>query len=279
MKGKIEEKLPMIKQRLLLRFSSVDLIATTSKGAEEIAKNNAPKYDIIVSCGGDGTLHEVVNGVMKSGEDTVVGVLPYGTCNDVARTIGVPFNLNKALDCIMRLNTSKYDLIYDGNEYATYALATGYLTKSSYDASSESKKKLGRFAYVLSGIKNLFKFRSYPITIKADGERIHGKFSYMMLINGESAGGFKLNKGDDFNDGKVKLVLVKGNRFSSFWAFVRLFLFGIKSVKKARSVIIRNVKKVDIENHSNVAFTLDGEKTKFLKKSINIVSSLNIITK
>ena len=279
MKGRIEEKLPMIKQRLLLRFTTVDLIATTPEGAEDIAKNNAIKYDIIISCGGDGTLHQVVNGVMKSGSETVVGVLPFGTCNDVSRTIGVPFDLNKAIDCIMRLNVSNYDLIFDGNEYATYTLAAGYLTSTSYSASSSSKKKLGRLAYVFSGIKSLFKFRTYPITIKADGERIHDKFSYMMLINGKSAGGFKINKCDKFDDGKVKLVIIKGNRFSSFCAFVGLFLFGIKAVRKSKSVIIRDVKKVDIENHSNVAFTFDGEKTKFLKKSLSIVSNLKIITK
>ena len=96
-RGKIEEIIPNIKQRLSLRFSPVDFMpGQTANGAEELAKQYADKYDIIVSCGGDGTLHQVVNGVAKSGHSPIIGILPYGTCNDVARTLNIPKKLDKA---------------------------------------------------------------------------------------------------------------------------------------------------------------------------------------
>ncbi|MBR6778856.1 MAG: YegS/Rv2252/BmrU family lipid kinase [Clostridia bacterium] len=280
LKGKIDEYLPQIKQRLLLRYPQVDCMAgQTLNGAEEIAIKYSSKYDIVVACGGDGTIHQVINGVRKSGANPIVGVLPCGTCNDVARELEIPFDLQKATDCILRLNTKKHDLMFDGNEYITYTLATGYLTKTSYSASSNSKKRFGRFAYVLSALNCLFKFEALPITVTADGERIHGKFAYFMLINGQTAGGFKLNKNDITDDGKVKLIMIKKKGLGSFFAFVRLFLFGINSVRKSKYVIVRDVSKVEIENHANSPFTLDGEKCKFLKKTVVAETAITFIKK
>lgn len=281
LKGKVDTIIPYVKQRLFLRFSQVDAMPTPNQeGAEGITMKYAPKYDIIVACGGDGTLHQVVNGVMKSGADAVVGLLPFGTCNDVARTLKIPFKLDKAIDTILKLNINNYDLMFDGEKYITYSLAAGYLTKCSYSASNKLKRRIGRGAYILSGLKNIFKFKALPITITCDGERIHDKFLYMMLVNGESTGGFKLNKGDEIDNGKVKVILVKKSRFiGSLWAFVRMFMFGVKAVQKSKYVIVREAKHIQIENHANTPFTLDGEKTKFLKKDVKIVSDLKMIIK
>ncbi len=276
MKGKIDEHLPHIKQRLLLRYEKVDAMATPVEGAEDIAFSFASKYDILVSCGGDGTLHEVINGVMKSGSQPIVAILPFGTCNDVARTFKIPFDLDKAIDCILRLNTTSYDVMFDEKDYITYALATGYLTKASYSASSKIKKRIGRLAYVFSGIRCMFQFDALPITITCDDERIHGKFIYLMAMNGESTGGFKLNKGEVINNGSVKLVLIKKARGCLF-TFLKLFLFGIKSIRKSKNAIIREVKHFEIENHANTPFTLDGEKAKFLKKKIHVKQVQSIV--
>ena len=182
MKGKIEEFLPKIKQRLFLRYQVVDAMTShDSNGSENLAFKYASKYDVIVSCGGDGTLHQVINGVMKSGANPLIGLLPFGTCNDVAKTLKIPFNLDKALDCILRLNTTNYDLIFDGKDYVTYSMATGYLTQCSYCATKKSKKAIGKLAYIFSALKNVFKFKSIPLTVTYDGERVHGKFLYFML--------------------------------------------------------------------------------------------------
>ncbi len=276
MKGKIGDHLSYIKQRLQVRYKEVDAMATPKEGAEELAFNNAGKYDIIISCGGDGTLHEVINGVMKSGNQPIVAIFPFGTCNDVARSFKIPFELDGAIDCVLRLNTTSYDVMFDGKNYITYTLATGYLTDASYSVSSKVKKKIGRLAYVGAGIKSAFHYKSLPITVKCDDERIHGKFIYLMAMNGESAGGFRLNKGEIINNGKVKVVLIKKTATSLF-TFIKLFLFGIKSITKSKNAIVREVKSFEIENHSNTPFTVDGEKDKFLKKKIKVEQVLQVV--
>lgn len=278
MKGKISDNLPHIKQRLLLRYSQVDAIPTPKEGAENLAFTFASKYDILISCGGDGTLHEVINGVMKSGSQPIIAIFPFGTCNDVARTFKIPFNLEKAIDCVLRLRTTSYDIMFDGNEYAIYALATGYLTQASYSASSKIKKKIGRLAYVFSGIKCMFQFKALPMTVTCDDERIHGKFVYFMAMNGESTGGFKLNKGEIINNEKVKIVMIKKGRGCLF-TFLKLFLFGIKSVLKSKNAIVREVKHFEIENHANTPFTSDGERVKFLKKKFEVKQVMSIVKK
>ncbi len=280
MKGRIDEFIPRIRQRLLLRYATVDSLCTPEEGAEDLAYKHAGKYDIVVSCGGDGTLHEVVNGVVKSGAKCLIGVLPYGTCNDVAHTLNIPKNLDKALDCILRLNTTKYDLIFDGEDYITYALASGYLTSVSYATAEKNKRKLGRFAYILVGLKNLLKGKKLPITITYDGERIHGKMFYLMLVNGRYVGGFKLNGGEVVDNGKMKLVAIKqGKGIGGFLSFMRLFMYGIGAVKKQRRVIVADIEKLVIENHSNEPFTMDGEKSRFLKRTFKVESSVMMIKK
>ena len=280
MKGKIDEYLPKIKQRLLLRYPVVEAITSpTPDGTEELALKNATKYDIIVSCGGDGTLHQVVNGVMKSGANPIVGLLPFGTCNDVARTLKIPLkNIDKAIDCILRLNTTEYDLMFDGNEYITYSLACGYITGVSYTASSKMKSKLGWSSYVFLASKYIFKMKSLPLTITADGERIHGKFFFGLLVNGESTGGFHINKGENLANNKVKLVLIKETKgLGKLFTFLNLYLHGIKAVLKSKNAIVMDVNEVEIENHSNAPFALDGEKTEFLKKRIQVNEKIKFI--
>jgi len=157
-------------------------------------------------------------------------------------------------------------------------MAAGYLTDCSYATSSKVKKRIGRLAYVGYGIKSIFKFKALPMTVVADGERIHDKFVYCMLVNGESTGGFRVNKGEVLNNERVKLVMIKKrNFFASLFVFLRLFLFGIKNIRKSKLAIVRDVHNVEIENHSNTSFTFDGEKAKFLKKKVTIDTKVTMI--
>ena len=278
MRGKIEEFLPRVKQRLSVRYSKVDIVTSPNEnGSEELARKNSGKYDIILSCGGDGTLHDVVNGVLKSGFNPIIGILPFGTCNDVAHSLNVPSDLDLATDCVLRLNTTPYDVMSVGDTYITYSMATGYLTNASYETKQTLKRRFKRMAYVFQGTKGFFKFNSLPLTVTADGERIHDNFSFLMLMNSRRVGGFKLNMDENLNNNKAKLVLIKGNGFGSFRAFAKLFTHGVNAVKKNKRVIVRDVNSVQIENHSNSPFVLDGEKYKFLKKTINVDKKITMI--
>ncbi len=278
-KGKFEEFLPHIKKRLSLRYPIIDVLAGHEQhDSENFAYENAHNYDIIISCGGDGTLHQVVNGIAKSGASPIIGILPYGTCNDVANSLKIPKELDKAIDCILRLNTINYDLMYNGSEYIVYSLASGYVAPVSFSASNKLKKKLGRFAYFLQSIKYLLKAKSMPMTITYDGNTFDGKTPFVLLANSRYVGGFNFNINEDLSNKKYKLIIFKGGTFSNFFRLAKLFLSGVEKLKKSKSVIIQDVSEVTIKNHSDAVFAIDGEKCEFLKKVITIPKTITFIS-
>ncbi len=98
-------------------------------------------------------------------------------------------------------------------------------------------------------------------------------------MNGTSVAGFKINKGEDLANNSVKLAIVEGgNPIATFFRFIKMFLFGIKSVTKSKKVIVADIDNCEIKNHSNEAFAVDGEREEFLTKTISVTNQITFIT-
>lgn len=279
-KGKIANYIPYIESRLKTKYKIVDFIA--SKSAEDLkhqAKVNAGLYDLIILAGGDGSIHLGVNGIKESGHNPTVAFLPYGTVNDVCRTLNVPRNMRKAMDIILRGQTIMYDTMQDHEKYYIYTLAGGMFVSTSFKTNRKLKNMFGKLAYYINGFKEVIQMRSLPLTVNADGEEFHGRFILCMLLNSSSAAGYRINKDKDIDDQLVDLILVekKKHYIASLFVLLRMFLFGLKNVRKSKLVTIRKCKNIHIENHSNEPFTKDGEQEEFLKKDISISSPIKVI--
>ena len=278
-KGKIKEVMPYILDRLSTKFKPCD--AVQSKSAEDmidLARKNAEKYNVVVVAGGDGSIHNVINGVKQSKGRPTLGFLPYGTVNDVCRTLNIPKDLDKAIDVILRGETIKYDIMQEGNNYMIYTFAGGMFVSTSFKTSTGLKRVLGKVAYFLTGAKQLFSMRTLPLTVNIDGERHHGRYIMMMVLNSASAAGFRINKERDIDDGLIDVILVEKKRsyLVALLTLVKMFMFGLNSVRKHKNVVIKKCKSVVIENHSNEPFTQDGEQADFLTKEINITSPITV---
>lgn len=278
-KGKIKEVMPYIQQRLATKFSPCDTVQT--KSAEdmiELARVNAEKYDCIVVAGGDGSVHNVINGVKQSKGRPTLGFLPYGTVNDVCRTLNVPRDLDKAIDVILRGETVKYDIMQEGNNYMIYTFAGGMFVSTSFKTSTGMKRVLGKIAYFLTGAKQLFSMRTLPLTVEIDGERHHGRYIMMMVLNSTSAAGFKINKERDIDDGLMDVILIEKKRsyLVALFTLLRMFLFGLNNVRRCKNVVIQKCKEVKVENHSNEPFTQDGEEANFLTKEVKMASPITV---
>ncbi|MBQ8430732.1 MAG: hypothetical protein IJX26_02150, partial [Clostridia bacterium] len=201
-KGKIKDYIPYIEKRLKTKYKIVDFIA--SKSAEDLkeqAKINAGLYDLIIVAGGDGSIHLAVNGIMESGYHPTVAFIPYGTVNDVCRTLRMPRkNMRKALDVILKGYTINYDTMKDKDKYYIYTLACGMFVSTSFKTSRKLKNIFGKLAYYICGVGEIFKMRAMPLTIVADEERFHGKYILAMLLNSNSAAGYRINKDKDIDD-------------------------------------------------------------------------------
>jgi len=138
----------------------------------EFIASHGENYDMIVSCGGDGTLNETATGIMKIEKRPVIGFIPAGTVNDLAYSLKLSTKITESSDNVVNGVAKDIDLGYFNDEYYfTYVAAFGAFTKVSYATGHASKQKLGRLAYLIAGVKAFFEIK--PIHVICDFDDVH----------------------------------------------------------------------------------------------------------
>lgn len=269
------------------KFSTNDyefsIHTTTCRGdATNIVRKNYDDKQLVVCCGGDGTLNETINGVMDMPNRLPIGYIPTGSTNDLATTLGIPTDINKATDLIMSGHTNSYDLGLFNNRYFSYVASFGAFTKSSYATSQKMKNRLGHMAYILNGLGELKNIRAVHMKIEYDGGVLEDDFMFGSISNSTSVAGLFRFKTEDvkLNDGIFELLLVKKISLAS----VPVALGKIRAQQyDGKQIILLRTSKVKITSDESVAWTLDGEyggahKTVMihvLEKAIDICSPEN----
>lgn len=178
----------------------------------EIAEKYAKKFDLIVCCGGDGTVNEVVSGVVKSGTDTVIGYIPAGSTNDFASSLKLETNTKKAIDNMLSKPVSKLDVgMFNDSRYFNYIASFGLFSAVSYKVPQNTKNSLGYFAYVLEALKDLSSIKPCHVKITSKEKTTEGDYIFGTVANSTSVGGIMHFKSDevDMNDGLFEIMLVK----------------------------------------------------------------------
>lgn len=190
---------------------------TTCAGdATNIVKKYSEGHDIIVCCGGDGTLNEVINGVMSLDRRIKVGYIPMGSTNDLATTIGIPKDLNDAASLISDGHTNGYDIGMFNNKFFSYVASFGVGVDIAYSTPQALKNALGYSAYILNGFvlrlpQNLKNVRPRHMRFEYDGGVIDDNFFFGAISNSTSVAGlFKFDKNDvKLDDGVFEVMLVR----------------------------------------------------------------------
>ena len=181
--------------------------------ATELVKKYASGYDTVACVGGDGTLSEVVSGLMQIPNPPPLGYIPMGTSNDVATTLGLPKNDTVgAAKRIVEGNAHPYDIGGFGeNEYFAYIAAFGAFTEVSYVTPQDQKKALGHLAYILQGASLLGKIGKIHTRIEYDDGVFEDDLLYGSMSNSTSVAGIVRLRDEmvSIGDGKSELVLVK----------------------------------------------------------------------
>ena len=258
--------LDLIKKTIESKYGELDVVPTTHAGhANEIAKNLAQNYDYFFVAGGDGTLNEVVNGLGSQRKKPIVGIIPTGTVNDCARSLGISLNIKKA---IRNLETGKpfaHDIFKVNDKFGIYVCGAGLFTQASYQTPRKEKKLLGKLAYIIGAARELLHSKPVKVSIKSEGEVIKATCSLMLIFNSKSVGSIKLNKSAKLNDGKVEVVLFKSfkDKISLIDAIriVKAFVFGIKSVKNKKYIVYRQLSNFTMTSKDEVPINLDGERS------------------
>lgn len=235
-----------------------------SGDATEIVKKYASGNDIVVCCGGDGTFNETINGVMQLPKRIPIGYIPTGSTNDLANTIGIPTDLDAAVENIVKGETNSYDIGLFNNRFFSYVASFGCAASLSYTTPQKLKNKLGHAAYMLNGlfinlIPTLKAVKPMHAVVEYDGGKMEDDFYFGSISNSTSVGGiFKFKKEDvKLNDGKFEVLLVRGLR-NPLEAFAILDKV-IKHEYDGKKIIYFKSSTIKITFTDPHPFTLDGE--------------------
>ncbi|MCD7767139.1 MAG: YegS/Rv2252/BmrU family lipid kinase [Lachnospiraceae bacterium] len=251
--------------KIIERFSAADYDITVyptkaPEDAVQIVRARAAGYDIIVCSGGDGTLDEVVTGMIESGVSLPIGYIPSGSTNDFAGSIGIPKQAERAADTVVDGEPFQCDIgRFNGNDYFVYVAAFGLLTDVSYQTKQELKNVLGHAAYIIEGVKRLGSWRSYSLEIESDAFSGRGDFIYGMASNANSIGGFKGLPGKDIelDDGLFEVMLVRTPMNLQDWQ--RTINALLMNEKSNDNVIRFKTHRLVIRSDEPLAWTRDGE--------------------
>jgi YegS/Rv2252/BmrU family lipid kinase len=273
-------------------FSShgYDVIAHPTQGsldafnAAESVYDEKNAVDMVVCSGGDGTLGEVIKGLMSSGTDIPLGYIPAGTMNDFAASHHIPLNMTEAAEMCMTGFPKRYDIgridLKDCYEYFTYVAAFGAFTNVSYETSQQMKNIFGVFAYMMKGVSSLGSIKPLRLSVTHDGESVTDDFYFGMAANATSVGGMKGITGDDvsLSDGIFECVFVRAVPPSQI---AQLISTVINHDFSSPYIYSFKTESLKIESETPLPFTLDGERggehdvlmIKCVKEAIPIIVS------
>ena len=259
-KAQIRNKLADILDIFAKGGYEITIYPTQKKGdAIKIVTDRKPVYDLVVCSGGDGTLDEVVTGMMQSNFSTPIGYIPAGSTNDFGGSLGLPKNMLKAAENIVDGKTFACDIGAFNKDVFVYIAAFGLFTEVSYETGQDMKNVLGHMAYLLEGVKHLSAIRSYSMKISYEDKVIEDDFMYGMITNSVSVGGFKRITGKNvkLDDGVFEVTLIKNPRNAIELNNIMVSLLNRDIDTDAMYCFRTN--KLIFESQEPIAWTLDGE--------------------
>ena len=239
---------------------TVYMTARSGHGAE-IARSRCAAFDRVVCAGGDGTLNEVITGVLQSGECVPIGYIPCGSTNDFAATLRLSGSILQSAHAAATGEPLPHDVGRFGERYFSYVASFGAFTRTSYTTPQNVKNALGHLAYWLDGISELKQIRKTHARFVFDGEdALEGDFLFGAISNSTSVGGVLTldPRQVDLQDGKFELLLIRMPRDT---AELRECIRALREQKYDCSVItFRSFSRLTVEAEAEMPWSLDGEK-------------------
>jgi lipid kinase YegS len=224
--------------------------------ARALARRGA---DRILAVGGDGTLNEVVNGVMGTGWVGGVGVIPLGTANDLAAGLGLPTDLEGALVTAMEGTPRRVDVGRVNGRYFLNVSTGGFGAEAAEEAAPEAKRLLGPWAYVVTGVKKFVELQPSHARFTAPGGTLFdGEMLLFAVGNGkQTGGGNRVTPRAEMDDGELDLLIVPAMPRMDFLALIPDLRTGTHldnpEVRYFRAPRLR------VESDSELSVNADGE--------------------
>ena len=259
-KGQIKNNLVDIVDIMVKAGYDVTIYTTQARAdATRKVMEEAANFERIVCSGGDGTLDEVVTGLIKSDTNTPIGYIPAGSTNDFANSLGIPKEMVKAAEVAVGKNPFPCDIGDFNSDTFVYVAAFGLFTELSYKTSQQLKNIFGHVAYIMEGAKHLHDILSYNMQVEYEGHVFQDEFIYGMVTNSVSVGGFKGMTGTDvkLDDGVFEVTLIKKPHNPIELNEILACLTNM--IDDSDLIYSFKTNEVKITAREQIAWTLDGE--------------------
>ena len=244
---------------------------------------NIENVDLVVSLGGDGTFNEVVSGNLKRTNPLVMAHIPYGTTNDIGTMFGLNKNIYNNLDLLLSGKVKNIDIGLINDESFVYVAGFGKFLNVPYETSRKMKKKVGYFAYLISGIKDFLfnKTPLYELEYEVDGEKYHGLYSFALVSNANRIAGINnFYKNVKLDDNKLEVLFC--NLRNKQEVVKSLFYSKTTDITKISGIYFHKCSSLKIRfiDRLKKPWCLDGEKLDYTvaEYDIRITNKLKIIT-
>jgi diacylglycerol kinase (ATP) len=250
--------------RLLRRAATwYEEIRSPGQGALLAAELIEAGTELILVAGGDGTVHDVANGILRSGRPVTLGVVPLGTGNDFARTLAIPLDPEEALEVLGRGRVRVVDvfLVRFGTErsYGLNVTQGGFAGEIGWGMASSEKSAPGSLSYVAGAVASLADLAEYRTSITwEDGSREVLDVVSVTVANGRTAGGgFAIAPMASLEDGLLDVVIVRTGSLPELTPVAARLLAG--SHTENDLVRHRTTRRIAVSSEPRMAFSVDGE--------------------
>lgn len=246
---------------------------------ERVKRIKDNEFSMIVVCGGDGTLNEVITGLMLANKKITLGYIPSGTLNEWSSGLGISRIIPTAASDILNGKKITLDIGKFGDKYFSYTASFGAFTDASYSAPQDIKNVLGQSAYFFEGIKSLANIKPLHLKFKTDDKEYEGDYLFGAISNSMSVGGIvKFQKTlVKLDDGIFEVLLIKK---PANIAQLQSYIDGIlKKDLDREGIEFLHTKKITVYGDTSIPWTLDGEFCEGQDETVaeNIHSAIELI--
>jgi len=186
---------------------STVIVSRAQGDIAHLAREAAGTYDVVVACGGDGTIRETAIGLLNQ-SSTALGILPIGSGNDISKTLDIPISLDRALSILKKGTNKKIDIGKCNDEYFLNTLGIGFDGLTNYYA-QQIDSLSGKWLYTIAALKANFVLDPPTVDLNFNEQHIHRKVLMCTVANGKIEGGnFRIAPKASMEDGKLDFILV-----------------------------------------------------------------------
>lgn len=223
-------------------------------------EENGERFDVVAVFGGDGTLNEATNGLMKLKHKPVISYFPTGTMNDFGTNFGLTNDMKQCATVSCAGNIESFDVGKMNSRYFNYVAGFGAFCNVSYETKQELKKQIGNMAYIIKALHEIPNLHPYHVKMNLDGKVFEKDLMFGLIINGNRVAGFEMVEQADntFKDGLFDIILVEHTpnplELYNYPLGVLHPELNMKYVERYQA------KSIIIESQEKLAWTLDGEE-------------------